>query len=85
MKEDFLPLELGSTDVILGMKCPQTLRDTKVNWGAKVVIKGDAWLSKAMVSLKIIVRSIHKVGNVTWWNYTGWKGSDWRKEKRFLF
>ncbi|PKU83997.1 putative mitochondrial protein [Dendrobium catenatum] len=33
VKEDFLPLELGSTDVILGMKWLQTLGETKINWG----------------------------------------------------
>ncbi|XP_020704066.2 uncharacterized protein LOC110115235 [Dendrobium catenatum] len=52
VREEFLPLELGSTDVILGMKWLQTLGETKVNWGAlrmelmvegkKMVIQGDA-------------------------------------------
>nr|GEW03432.1 putative mitochondrial protein [Tanacetum cinerariifolium] len=30
--EDFLPLELGSTDAILGIKWLQTLGDVKMNW-----------------------------------------------------
>ncbi|KAI0502389.1 hypothetical protein KFK09_017338 [Dendrobium nobile] len=68
VREDFLSLELGSTDVILGMKWLQTLGDTKVNWraltmelmvdGRKVVIKGDARLSKSLVSLRTMVRDI---------------------------
>ncbi|PKU61643.1 RNA-directed DNA polymerase [Dendrobium catenatum] len=72
VREDFLPLELGSTDVILGMKWLQTLGDTKVNWGAltmelmvegrKVVIKGDAGLSKSLVSLKTMVKDIQLAG-----------------------
>lgn len=33
VREDFLSLELGSTNIILGMRWLQTLRDTKVNWG----------------------------------------------------
>ncbi|PKU61962.1 hypothetical protein MA16_Dca028109 [Dendrobium catenatum] len=72
VREDFLPLELGSTDVILRMKWLQTLGETKDNWGAltmelmvdgrKVVIRGDAGLSKAMTSLKTMVRDIQEVG-----------------------
>ncbi|XP_028553363.1 uncharacterized protein LOC114580335 [Dendrobium catenatum] len=72
VREDFLPLELGSTNVILGMKWLQTLRETKDNWGAlmmklmvdgrKMVIRGDVGLSKAMVSLKTMVRSLQEMG-----------------------
>ncbi|KAI0510225.1 hypothetical protein KFK09_010826 [Dendrobium nobile] len=72
VKEDFLSLELGSTDVILGMKWLQTLGETKDNWGAltmelmvdgrKMVIRGDAGLSKATKSLKTMVRDIQEVG-----------------------
>ncbi|PKU83992.1 hypothetical protein MA16_Dca006467 [Dendrobium catenatum] len=69
---DFVPLELGSTDIILGMKWLQTLRDTKVSWGPlmmklmvdgrKVKIRGDAGLYISMVSLKIMVWNIQEVG-----------------------
>ncbi|KAI0496574.1 hypothetical protein KFK09_022894 [Dendrobium nobile] len=72
VREDFLPLELGSTDVILGMKWLQTLGETKDNWGAltmelmvdgrKVVIRRDAGLSKAMKLFKTMVRDIQEVG-----------------------
>ncbi|KAI0523140.1 hypothetical protein KFK09_005530 [Dendrobium nobile] len=70
--EDFLPLELGSTDIILGMKWLQTLGETKDNWGAltmelmvdgrRVVIRGDAGLSKAITSLKAMVRDTQEMG-----------------------
>ncbi|KAI0494983.1 hypothetical protein KFK09_025129 [Dendrobium nobile] len=53
------------------MKWSQTLGEIKDIWGAltmklivegrKVVIRGDAWLSKAMVALKTIVRSLQEV------------------------
>lgn len=72
VREDFLLLKLGSTDVILGMKWLRILSDTRANWGAltiklivegrKSVIQGDAGLSKAMVSLKAMVRIIKEMG-----------------------
>ncbi|PKU83144.1 hypothetical protein MA16_Dca007802 [Dendrobium catenatum] len=72
VREDFLPLELGSTNVILGMKWLQTLGETMDNWGAltmelmvdgrRVVIRGDAGLSKAITSLKTMVRDIQEMG-----------------------
>ncbi|PKU68497.1 hypothetical protein MA16_Dca020034 [Dendrobium catenatum] len=72
VREDFLPLELGRTYVILGMKWLQTLGETKDNWGAltmelmvdgrKAVIRGDAGLSKAMKSLKTMVKDIQEMG-----------------------
>ncbi|KAI0519064.1 hypothetical protein KFK09_006504 [Dendrobium nobile] len=72
VKEDFLPLELGSTDVILGMKWLQTLGETKINWGTlriklrkggrKMVIQGDAGLTKAGFSLKSLIKTIQEEG-----------------------
>ncbi|GJS75037.1 putative mitochondrial protein [Tanacetum coccineum] len=61
--EDFLPLELGSTDVILGIKWLQTLGNVNVNWKlltitfmgdrGKVTLVGDHGLchSKAVAGL----------------------------------
>ncbi|KAI0492199.1 hypothetical protein KFK09_026466 [Dendrobium nobile] len=70
--EDFLPLRLGSTDVILGMKWLQTLGETKVNWGTMVMelmvegkrvkLKGEQGLSRAGVSLRSMVKIIHEEG-----------------------
>lgn len=68
--DDFYPLELGSTDMILGIKWLQTLGDMTVNWkelrmtfvkdGRNVTIKGDSGLSRTLVSLKSMVRSLQK-------------------------
>ena len=59
--EDFLPLELGNIDVILGMLWLGTLGDVKVNWKmltmkikmgkAMIMLKGDPSLSRIEVSL----------------------------------
>ncbi|PKU74134.1 hypothetical protein MA16_Dca026394 [Dendrobium catenatum] len=71
VKEDFLPMELGSTDVILGMKWLCTLGETKINWGTlkmelvigvRRMIQGDAGLTKAGVSLKSLIRTIQQEG-----------------------
>ena len=66
--DDFLPLDLGNTDVILGKKWLQTLEDMKVNWklltielqvnGQVIVLLGDSSLSKTLVSLKTIIKAI---------------------------
>ena len=68
MVEDFLSLDLGSTDVILGMKWLQTLGEIKVNWKLltmefwvnvqMVVLRGDSSLSKTLVSLKTMIKVI---------------------------
>ncbi|KAJ9700965.1 hypothetical protein PVL29_006342 [Vitis rotundifolia] len=65
--EDFLPLELGKTDVILGMPWLGTLGDVKVNWKmltmkvrlgkTVIVLKGDPSLSRTDVSLKAMARA----------------------------
>lgn len=72
VRGNFLPLELGSTNVILGMKWLQILGDTKINWraltmelmvdGRRIVIRGDARLSRAMVSLKSMMKTIQEGG-----------------------
>lgn len=66
--EDFLPLELGNTDVILGMQCLSTLGNIEVNWklltmkfrmGKSVrTLKGDPGLHKTGMSLKTMVQDL---------------------------
>nr|XP_043616078.1 uncharacterized protein LOC122587997 [Erigeron canadensis] len=71
--DDFLPLELGGTDVILGMKWLETLGEMTVNWkeltmefyegDRRVFLKGDPSLCRTLVSLKSIIRSLQHVKN----------------------
>ena len=71
--EDFVPLDLGSSDVILGMRWLETLGVTKVNWkelamkfkidggrGEAITLKGDPSLSRYLVSLKSLVKAIRE-------------------------
>ena len=70
--EDFLPLELGGIDVILGMKWLQSLGEMRVNWqlltmefkeGQRVVVlQGDPGLCKTLVSLKTMAKAIREMG-----------------------
>lgn len=68
MKSDFYPLELGSIDLILGIKWLRTLGDTLVNWREltmsfvaeekKVTLKGEPGLTRAETSLQALVRDL---------------------------
>lgn len=76
--EDFLPLKLGCTDVILGMKWLETLGKMQVNLGTltmhfkveeeTIVLQGDPSLDKSQVSLKSIVKSIKNGEQGFYWN-----------------
>ncbi|KAL4025181.1 hypothetical protein IC575_013559 [Cucumis melo] len=65
--EDFLPLELGGVDVILGMQWLYSLGVTTVDWknlsmtfiadGKEVKIKGDPSLTKTRISLKKLIKN----------------------------
>lgn len=67
IEDDFLPLELGSIDVILGMQWLQKMGTMKVNWrslsmtlesdGQIVEIKGNPALTRAELSLKMMTQS----------------------------
>ncbi|GKC57985.1 hypothetical protein Tco_1085583 [Tanacetum coccineum] len=74
--EDFLPLELRSTDVILEIKWLQTLGDVNVNWKlltmtftgdrGKVTLVGDHRLCRSKVSFKAAARSLQIKGEGFW-------------------
>ncbi|KAJ9547436.1 hypothetical protein OSB04_019979 [Centaurea solstitialis] len=63
---DFYPLELGSADVILGIKWLRELGDTRVNWrtltmsfqhaGKRVTLYGEPGLHRGETSLQALVR-----------------------------
>ena len=70
--EDFLPLSLGSTYVILGMQWLGTLGTMEVNWQQLImkfkmgetlmILKGDPSLCKSGVSLKVIMKELQQQG-----------------------
>ncbi|XP_052203652.1 uncharacterized protein LOC127808947 [Diospyros lotus] len=70
--EDFLPLELGSSNVILGMKWLATLGETQVDWGSLIMrfkvgdtaitLHGDPSLSKTLVTMKSMMKAFRKGG-----------------------
>ncbi|PON94291.1 hypothetical protein TorRG33x02_100290, partial [Trema orientale] len=71
---DFLPLELGGSDVVLSMQWLETLGTMQVNWqllhmkfnvgGVAVTLQGDPSLSKTRVSLKAMCRTMQQEGDV---------------------
>ncbi|XP_024026844.1 uncharacterized protein LOC112093161 [Morus notabilis] len=74
--EDFLPLELGSSDLILGVQWLETLGVMMVNWktllmkfslgGCSVSLKGDPGLNKVSVTLKAPMRALKHDGQGIW-------------------
>lgn len=70
--DDFLPLELGSSDVILGMKWLSSLGKMTVDWQALVMrfqvgemavtLQGDPNLSKSLVGLKAMMKAFKERG-----------------------
>ncbi|XP_062088454.1 uncharacterized protein LOC133795014 [Humulus lupulus] len=74
--EDFLPLQLGSTDVILGVQWLQTLGETTHHWrnhtmklriqDQPVVLHGDPLLHKTCISLKQMVRLLQRERQGVW-------------------
>ncbi|TYK06549.1 transposon Tf2-1 polyprotein isoform X1 [Cucumis melo var. makuwa] len=67
VKEEFLPLELGGVDVVLGMQWLHSLGITVVDWknltltfsseGKQISIKGDPSLTKSRISLKSMIKT----------------------------
>ena len=70
--QDFLPLDLGNTDVVMGMQWLGTLGSMDVNWkqltmkfklgDSQVVLQGEAGLNKSKVSLKTMMKEIKQEG-----------------------
>ena len=70
--EDFIPLTLGSIDMILNIQWLETLGGTFVNWKTRILkfrlgnrtvaIKGDPSLDKTLISLKAMLRTIKHEG-----------------------
>ncbi|GJZ47933.1 putative mitochondrial protein [Tanacetum coccineum] len=66
--DDFYPLKLGSTDVILGMKWLRQLGDTRINWrklimtfqhgGEQVTLHGEVGLHRGAASLQALSRGL---------------------------
>ncbi|XP_024030016.1 uncharacterized protein LOC112094120 [Morus notabilis] len=79
--EDFLPLELGSSDIILGIQWLETLGVMTVNWRSltmkfmvgnrQVTLKGDPGMNRTSVSLKALQKAFNKEGQRIWleWNH----------------
>lgn len=68
--EEFLPLRLGSSDVILGMKWLETLGTTHTNWkeqtmefevgGQRIKLTGDRSLGRSLISLRAMSKELSK-------------------------
>uniref|UniRef100_A0A803PBL9 RNA-directed DNA polymerase n=1 Tax=Cannabis sativa TaxID=3483 RepID=A0A803PBL9_CANSA len=73
---DFLPLELGGVDVILGVKWLETLGNMQVNWrtmvmrfkrgGTWVTLQGDPSLCKSPITLKAMFHTVAQEGYGFW-------------------
>ncbi|XP_062108212.1 uncharacterized protein LOC133819070 [Humulus lupulus] len=73
---DFLPLELGGADVILGIKWLETLGNMQVNWrtmimkfemaGTWITLQGDPSLCKSPITLKAMICSVEREAQGFW-------------------
>ena len=69
---EFLPLELGHSDVILGIEWLAKLGTISTDWktplmqfnwkGSKVMLRGDPSLERSLVILESIMKDIQKMG-----------------------
>ncbi|XP_056686201.1 uncharacterized protein [Spinacia oleracea] len=87
--EDFLPLTLGNSDVILGIQWLEKLGTMMTNWktqtlsfqhnGEVVTIHGDPSLGRTCISLKAMIITLRKEGVVTWLSLMLWRTNYRRK------
>lgn len=71
--ENFLPLELGNSDVILGIQWLEKLGTMTTNWKTQtlrfqfgadtVTLQGDTWLGRSCIFLKAMLRNLKKEGS----------------------
>ncbi|XP_031257652.1 uncharacterized protein LOC116115659 [Pistacia vera] len=71
--QNFFPFEMNSADVVLGVAWLETLGETTVDWKTQVmkfklgdrIVKfvGDPSLSKTLISLKVMLRTIQREGH----------------------
>lgn len=76
VEEDFLPLELGSSDVILGIQWLEKLGVVLTNWNTQVMkfevasepvtLVGDPTLVKSSISFKAMLRALRKGAGGFW-------------------
>lgn len=74
--DDFLPLELGTVDVILGIQWLETLGPVTTNWKSQIMqfevgnkmvrLVGDPSLIRSQISLKAMIRCLRKDGQGFW-------------------
>lgn len=72
MIENYLPLQLGNSDLILDVQWLEKLGTVSTNWKTltlkfklgqdNVVLKGDPALGRTMISLKAMIKTIKKGG-----------------------
>lgn len=64
LPEDFLPLSLGTSDIILGIQWLGQFGTVTTNWrslrGKMVTLVGDPTLVKSQISVKAMLRTIRK-------------------------
>lgn len=76
VEADFLPLELGNCDLILGVQWLETLGTVWTNWktqvmhfvqdGVEVTLAGDPALVRSQISLKAMLKALRKEGQGYW-------------------
>lgn len=73
IREEFLPVQLGNSDVIMGVQWLETLGSTYTNWklqvmkfsvnGVSFTLRGDPSLGRSMVSLKAMGKMLQQEGH----------------------